>query len=1245
MAKIPDFSQINIPSGAWGWLKDWVSQVVLWGQTRDPANTTVGDPLDKFVARSELVKLGVVSRSSDGAFNLASGLTGGTTVVTTTATVPDLTPPPTPTGLSVTAGLSYIYIEWTAPSYTLGHGHFQTLVYGAIWVSGTAAPTFLDARTKLIDSVTGPGTLDAYASPLGTTWCIWIKFKSVDGVMSTDPAGGINGVQGTTGKIGNTDLGPLIVQAGNLASGAVTAAKILAGEIDATKFASGIEPLTVVTGALPTTKSTSTIFRTDDSKTYRWNGASYVATVATSDLSGTITDAQVAGLAASKVTGTLSDSQLAAISAAKITGTLSDTQLAAISAAKITGAITSTQITDGAISTPKIAAGAVTAATIAANTITAGQIAAGAITATQIAAATITGSNMVADTITATQIAANAITSAELAAGSITAGKIAAGTIQAADIAAGTITGDKLLANTITATQIATNTITAGQIAAGAIGADQIAANAITTGKLLITGTGSALNADPNTRDITAWTGGGLTIVADTTSPSGTTVLRCATNTTVLSLPVPIDALKNYQVRIWTKVGSGAPTTWMAVAFYDATGANIAGTSIGWEAAGSFFYFGGALSFAVPAAWTEYRASFGPGETRKIPAGAKSCAIGVLANFGGSGVQLVAGARLMLKADADLIVDGAIVATKLAANSIAVGTAAIQNGAIINAMIGDATIDNAKIANLNAAKITAGTLDAARIGVGSLDANRITAETITADRMVTGIMSADNVLTRGLTIRNATTGAVILSSGTALAAANITPAAGWLNSGISLSAGGVLSGAGGGTVSASGIGAVQTSLANAPAGILNSGITIAANGALSGGGGGAVTIGGLGYSGSLTATNGATWNSNITSQPADDSYRNNLANVDWWQAGATIPWGLNAEENYIRSVPGTMGAIYGPRGGTDSVWYSREVTGDGNPGGGWTGGLHGVLDTTKTYRFVVPIRKVSGVASPSSSATGLWGPDQNKVCYLNTTTNHTNPYFAALDPPNTDRWYLFIGYIFPAGSTGNTDDGAGIWDCKTGANIGGGSNFCFKAGVADVRHRCLHYYKSYLGEMIMGRPMINLVDGTQPSLGEYLMPGGRITTANASTYIADLAVDTLQIAGNAVTVPRGVYTADLPAAMTTPGEYLVQSLTMPCTGSPVTVFAGFSIFVIAGGGDRQILFRVVRDSTQIAISSIYTYANTTVQIPAVFPPIVDNPSGGVNHEYKLYVTVPTSTGAAYWVWALNNGIFCIEIKK
>ena len=59
---------------------------------------------------------------------------------------------------------------------------------------------------------------------------------------------------------------------------------------------------------------------------------------------------------------------------------------------------------------------------------------------------------------------------------------------------------------------------------------------------------------------------------------------------------------------------------------------------------------------------------------------------------------------------AELIVDGAITATKIAANAIAVGSAAIQDGAIVNAMIGNAAIDNAKIANVSAAKLTAGAL-------------------------------------------------------------------------------------------------------------------------------------------------------------------------------------------------------------------------------------------------------------------------------------------------------------------------------------------------------------------------------------------------------------------------------------------------------------------------------------------------------------------------------------------------------
>lgn len=66
------------------------------------------------------------------------------------------------------------------------------------------------------------------------------------------------------------------------------------------------------------------------------------------------------------------------------------------------------------------------------------------------------------------------------------------------------------------------------------------------------------------------------------------------------------------------------------------------------------------------------------------------------------------------------------------------------------------------------------------------------------------------------------------------------------NDQVSISAAGVLTGAGGGTVTPTGIGAVDTDLTNAPDTIKNTSISISAAGALSGGGGGTVSASGLG---------------------------------------------------------------------------------------------------------------------------------------------------------------------------------------------------------------------------------------------------------------------------------------------------------------------------------------------------------------------------------------------------------------
>ncbi|MGH6746597.1 carbohydrate-binding protein [Novosphingobium sp.] len=170
---------------------------------------------------------------------------------------------------------------------------------------------------------------------------------------------------------------------------ATVEASDIAGGITASQFASGIEPITNVT-SLPSTKLTTVVAY--NGKLYRWNGSSYTASVATTDLSGSIVAAQFAAgiepvtlvsgaLPTTRITNVITyggklyrwngAAYVSTTAAADITGTLTSDQIAGLDAAKLAGQIVGTQITDGAISTAKLAAGSVSAAKIAAGSITA----------------------------------------------------------------------------------------------------------------------------------------------------------------------------------------------------------------------------------------------------------------------------------------------------------------------------------------------------------------------------------------------------------------------------------------------------------------------------------------------------------------------------------------------------------------------------------------------------------------------------------------------------------------------------------------------------------------------------------------------------------------------------------------------------------------------------------------------------------------------------------------------------------
>lgn len=166
-------------------------------------------------------------------------------------------------------------------------------------------------------------------------------------------------------------------------SGQIIASQIATGAINTAKFAAGIEPVTVVS-SVPVTKSTNTIYNTADGESYRWTGTAYTKQIAAGNITGSLSDAQLASISAAKITGALSDAQLASISAAKITGNLTDAQLAGISAAKIIGTLTDAQLVS--ISAAKVSGtlsdgqlSAISAAKVTGQLVTA-QISNGAIT-------------------------------------------------------------------------------------------------------------------------------------------------------------------------------------------------------------------------------------------------------------------------------------------------------------------------------------------------------------------------------------------------------------------------------------------------------------------------------------------------------------------------------------------------------------------------------------------------------------------------------------------------------------------------------------------------------------------------------------------------------------------------------------------------------------------------------------------------------------------------------------------------
>ena len=214
----------------------------------------------------------------------------------------DTTAPSVPTNVAAIPTYSSIFVSWTNPvAADLARVDIYEHTSNAV---GSA--------TKIASVVVSSGGNSTYIRSglaYATTRFYWLKAVDTSG---NESAFTTTAVSATTSQL---------VQ-GDIADGAVAIAK----------FASGIEPVTIVTGStIPTVKTTNSIVLTGTGKLYRWDATlttpAYVASVATSDLTGFVQANQI---------------QANSITAGQIA----------------TGAIAADEIAAGAITTSKLYIGA-----------------------------------------------------------------------------------------------------------------------------------------------------------------------------------------------------------------------------------------------------------------------------------------------------------------------------------------------------------------------------------------------------------------------------------------------------------------------------------------------------------------------------------------------------------------------------------------------------------------------------------------------------------------------------------------------------------------------------------------------------------------------------------------------------------------------------------------------------------------------------------------------------------------------
>lgn len=426
----------------------------------------------------------------------------------------------------------------------------------------------------------------------------------------------------------------------------------------------------------------------------------------------------------------------AAVEANKImTGAVTELKLAdrAVSDLKIKLAAIKTELIENqAVVAAALADVAVTQQKIATNAVTQLKIAADAVTEAKVAVDAITQGKIASNAVSELKLAAAAVTEAKVAAGAITQLKIASGAVGNAQLAALAVDAAKLATNAVTTTKIADDAITTPKLVANAVVADKVAAGAITVQKLLVANLENAFaGAEVETTSPFVSLSARATWATISTSPSGKpTAMRingaAAGGNTAFNYPpkLAVTPGEEYYLEFYVRRDSAwdGSSGNSKLRIGDQNNSLLAG------------YAYGATDLASNT-WVKRTAVF------TVASGVTELNVTLVGDATAGNVWLTDFVWRKM-ASAELIVDGAIIASKVAA--LAISAANIQAGAITAGKIAtDAvTATNIVAGTITSTELASNSVVAAKIAAGAIVAGKIAADAVTAANVVAGTLTA-----------------------------------------------------------------------------------------------------------------------------------------------------------------------------------------------------------------------------------------------------------------------------------------------------------------------------------------------------------------------------------------------------------------------------------------------------------------------------------------------------------------------